>query len=236
MQPNFLLPHNSASICGVAAGIYGGVKHGAPSKFLFYSAVNSGIVAATFFSIREYLVSPVLILIHPGRQYQLRRQRLFQSVGNATLDEPTPLSWTDIRTSYLLDSGVSGGFAGGILNAWKRGRSGLVPGLVTGTLMCTLLQWSFNEFNICRIRYVSANSISLLQRAIETSNDAGESSAAELSPTTTPVELPTSQSPLDRILSMFGQRVSDEKYLERLKMQRDSYLRQIAELEEKKKP
>ena len=36
------------------------------------------------------------------------------------LEGPTPVSWTDIRASRLLDSGVSGGLAGGILNAWKR--------------------------------------------------------------------------------------------------------------------
>jgi len=39
---------------------------------------------------------------------------------------------------------------------------------------------------------------------------------------------------MDRVLSMFGQRVSDEKYLERLKLERDTRLRRIAELEEQK--
>lgn len=39
-----------ASLCGTVAGLYGGFKHGAPGKFLLYSAVNGGIVAATFFS------------------------------------------------------------------------------------------------------------------------------------------------------------------------------------------
>lgn len=51
----------------------------------------------------------------------------------------------------------------------------------------------------------------------------------------TSVESPASHSPVDRLLSMLGQRVSDEKYLEKLKVERDSHLRRIAELEEKKK-
>jgi hypothetical protein len=75
--------------------------------------------------IREYAVSPVLALTLPGRQYQLRRQRLFHPVGNSVLVEPASLSWADIRTSRLLDSGISGGLAGGILNTWKR-----MPGLL----------------------------------------------------------------------------------------------------------
>ena len=102
--------------------------------------------------------------------------------------------------------------------------------------MCTLLQWCSNEFNIFRIHYVSAN-LAAPSQQIHGSVDAGQSSSAELSTSAamrpTSVESPTS--PMDRILSMFGQRVSDEKYLERLKMERDSYLRRIAELEEKKK-
>ncbi|KAH0830619.1 hypothetical protein J3R83DRAFT_2074 [Lanmaoa asiatica] len=151
-------------------------------------------------------------------------------------EEPASLSWADIRTSRLLDSGLSGGLAGGVLNAWKRGRRGLAPGLTTGALMCTLLQWCFNECNIFRIRYVSANSVAPAQHS---SIDAGQSSSAELSAPvalqSTAVGPPLSHSPIDRILSMFGQRISDEKYLERLRMERDSYLRRIAELEENKK-
>ncbi|KAF8559632.1 hypothetical protein OG21DRAFT_468915 [Imleria badia] len=225
----------TSSLCGVAAGLYGGFTHGAPSKFLLYSAVNSGIVATTFFSIREYVVSPIMVLTLPGRQYQLRRQRLFHSVGT---EEPTSLSWADIRASRLLDSGISGGLTGGILNTWKRGRRGLAPGLTTGALMCTLLQWGFNEFNIFRIRHVSANSATPSQGTSHGSTDSGESSSAELSTSAamqpSSVESPISHSPVDRLLSMFGQRVSDEKYLEKLKMERDSHLRRIAELEEKK--
>ena len=103
--------------------------------------------------------------------------------------------------------------------------------------MCTLLQWCFNEFNIVRIRYVSANlvvpqygSVGVAQRS--------STSIEPLTPTAMqpiPIETSTSRSLIDRMLSLFGERVSDEKYLERLKRERDSHLRRIAELEEKEK-
>ncbi|KAF8447907.1 hypothetical protein L210DRAFT_3641771 [Boletus edulis BED1] len=180
-----------------------------------------------------------MVLTLPGRQYQLRRQKFIHSIGNSMSEEPTSLSWADIRTSRLLDSGISGGLSGGILNTWKRGRRGLVPGLTTGALMCTFLQLCFNELNILRIRHVSANPALPPQRTIHGSVDTGQGSFADPSTSAgmqmTQVESSTSHSPMDRILSMFGQRISDEKYLERLKIERDSYLHRIAELEEEKK-
>src|SRR5882762_5096037 len=35
------------------------------------------------------------------------------------------------------------------------GRWGLVPGLCTGALACTLLQWTYNELGVARVKYVS---------------------------------------------------------------------------------
>ena len=42
-------------------------------------------------------------------------------------EEAASLSWPDIRASRLLDSGISGGLAGGILNTWKRALGHLKP-------------------------------------------------------------------------------------------------------------
>jgi len=158
------------------------------------------------------------------------------------------LTWSDIRTSYLLDSAISGAISGGILNTWKRrclvnvtnfpefmtgpgGRAGLVPGLGTGALMCTILQWTVNEFDIFRIGYVSRQTTEF----IPATNDTAKRSLAENSlPSPTH---PTSFQPFkgkswkDRILSVFGRHVSDEDYLKRLKTERDTYLCRIEELE-----
>lgn len=198
-------------------------------KLSFFSAVNSGIAAATFFSIREYVVGPALTLTHPGKQYQLRRKNMKDLDGISRAREI--LTWSDIRTSYLLDSAISGAISGGILNTWKRGRAGLVPGLGTGALMCTILQWTVNEFDIFRIGYVSRQTTEF----IPATNDTAKRSLAENtlpSPT-----YPTSFQPFkgkswkDRVLSVFGRHVSDEDYLKRLKTERDTYLCRIEELE-----
>ena len=69
--------------------------------------------------IREYIVGPALTLTHPGKQYQLRRKKLKDVVDGVSSERET-LTWSDIRTSYLLDSAISGAIAGGILNTWKR--------------------------------------------------------------------------------------------------------------------
>ncbi|KIJ17464.1 hypothetical protein PAXINDRAFT_162321 [Paxillus involutus ATCC 200175] len=227
----------TSSLCGVTAGLYGAFKQRSPGNLFLLSAVNSGIAAATFFSLREYIVGPALVLTLPGKQYRLRRHRLIYAAGGPTHDEP-PLSWADIRISRLLDSGISGALAGGILNTWKRGRRGLVPGLATGALVCSLLQWTSNEFDIIRISYLSQNSIVPNQHTAPGVGDAATSSPKVLRPSipdpgvVDPLEVDSS---MDRLLSMFGRRVSDDEYLKRLKVQRDSHLRRIAELEEERK-
>lgn len=189
------------------------------------------------------------MLTHLGKQYQLRRQRLVQVAGGSAAEEP-PLSWNDIRISRLLDSGISGALAGGILNTWKRrflwsrrvsispryvgGRSRLVPGLSTGALMCTLLQWASNEIDIMRIGYVSKNPVSPQPMTIGVKETIGPPRiGASLPPLphSTPVKTSEVNTLRDRVFSFFGRRVSDEDYLRRLRLQRDSYLHRIAELE-----
>ncbi|KAH7926622.1 hypothetical protein BV22DRAFT_1104149 [Leucogyrophana mollusca] len=213
------------TVCGATAGLYGVFKGRAPGPLLVFSALNSGIAAATFLSIREYVVGPALTLTHPGKQYQARRRRL----GGlpASLDEPS-LTWFDLRTTNLLDSTISGAFAGGILNAWKRGRSGLVPGITTGAVMCAVLQWTFNEFDILRINYAL--------RARATSTSAAPALPINVVAPQLPkpvVAQPSESQPLlDRILSKLGHKMSDEEYLKRMKAQRTAHLRRIEELEQ----
>ncbi|KAF9233601.1 hypothetical protein BU15DRAFT_53652 [Melanogaster broomeanus] len=228
----------TSALSGVTAGLYGAFKQHSPGKFFLPSAVNSGIAAAVFFSIREYIVGPALVLTLSGKEYRLRRQRFIHAVHDSTPEEP-PLSWGDIRTSRLLDSGIGGALAGGILNAWKRGRPGLVPGLTTGALMCSLLQWTFNEVDILRISYVSGNFAVPDQLMIPGADDVVKPSRVEVPQFSIPnlgvVDPPQANSLTDRLLSIFGRQISDEAYLKRLKAQRDSHLRRIAELEEEQK-
>lgn len=52
----------------------------------------------------------------PGKQYELRRQRLREAAEVA----PAKLTWGDIRSRKILDSSISGALTGCILNTWKR--------------------------------------------------------------------------------------------------------------------
>ncbi|KAL4067688.1 hypothetical protein V8B97DRAFT_1941208 [Scleroderma yunnanense] len=220
----------TSTVCGVIAGLYGTLKGHNPAKLSLFSAVNGGIAAATFFSIREYIVGPALTLTHPGKQYQRRREHLKDLVDGVSREKAT-LIWSDIRTSCLLDSAISGAIAGGILNTWKRGRVGLVSGIGTGALMCTLLQWTANEFDVFRIGHISRQTTEALS-----TTDSKKHSQADIS---MPSSLHTISSSLPgenswkHVLSAFARQVSDDDYLKRLKTERDAHLRRIEELERK---
>jgi len=228
----------TSAVCSLTAGMYGVLKSRPPGPLFLFSAVNSGIASATFFSIREYLIGPVLVLSLPGKQYELRRQRL-EGAAEGPSTDVSQLTWGDIRSRKVLDSSISGALAGGVLNTWKRGRSGTAPGLVTGAMMCGLLQWVFNEFDILRITHISR---AVHPRPVP-SIPAAPTQPIETRSPAFPVPVPTPEPPrslTDRIFAMFGHKLSDEEYLDRIKAQRDNHLRRIEQLEreldEKREP
>ncbi|KAI6127812.1 hypothetical protein EV401DRAFT_968129 [Pisolithus croceorrhizus] len=218
----------TSAICGVTAGLYGALRGHPPARLALFSAVNGGLAAATFFSIREYIVSPVLTLT---QNHYTRRKEWRSAVDRAA---PT-LSWIHIRTSRLLDSAVSGGIAGGVLNAWKRGKVGLVPGLGTGALLCTLLQWGVNELHVFRIRHVyRTTATSLPVVGDESDTMKGHDANDRFVPPNVQMvsyQHQDAESWGNCILSAFGRRISDDDYLKRLKTEREAYLRRIEELE-----
>ncbi|KAG2349561.1 hypothetical protein BDR05DRAFT_237797 [Suillus weaverae] len=212
----------TSTVCALTAGLYGVVKSQPPGPLLLFSALNSGIASATFFSIREYLIGPVLVLSMPGKQYELRRQKL-KETAEVVPTNVSQLTWGDIRSRKVLDSSISGALAGSILNTWKRGRSGTVPGLATGAVMCGLFQWAFNEFDILRITHVS--------RVVHT-QPVPVTPAASVPTHSLPIAAPEPPRSLtDRIFAVFGHRISDEEYLNRVITQRDNHLRRIEQLE-----
>ncbi|KAL1721057.1 hypothetical protein EV715DRAFT_288602 [Schizophyllum commune] len=82
------------------------------------AAANSGVTAATFFSLREFFVRPLL------------RDHV-----------PPPIS---VRRENLIESGVSGALTGGLLRGIRSGPPAAVSGaLILGTLT-TSLQYAFN--------------------------------------------------------------------------------------------
>ncbi|KAL1706879.1 hypothetical protein EV121DRAFT_289061 [Schizophyllum commune] len=82
------------------------------------AAANSGVTAATFFSLRELVIRPLL------------RDHI-----------PPPSS---VRRENLIESGVSGALTGGLLRGIRSGPPAAVSGaLILGTLT-TSLQYAFN--------------------------------------------------------------------------------------------
>ncbi|KII88292.1 hypothetical protein PLICRDRAFT_54134 [Plicaturopsis crispa FD-325 SS-3] len=184
-------------------GLYGAYKgKGRLTGALVASAaLNGGLTAATFFSIREVAVSPL---------FDYLRSSGAQGTGSSLATSlAAPLSWSDMRTHKVLDSALSGSITGGLLNAWKRGPSGALPGITTGGVLLALAQLVLNEVDVMRVKSMS-----------------------RLSQPAPPVPQ-TPQRPLwHRLLDRIGvHRLTDDEYLAKMKASRDTYLQRIRELE-----
>lgn len=125
------------------------------------------------------------------------------------------------------DTAISGALTGGMLNAWKRGRAGIAPGVTTAALICTFLQLVYNELGIMRIKYVSNK----LQSS-------GDMVPAQTLPPTTPapprvrIDHEPPRPMMERILTALGfHQIPDQEFLAMMKRKRDGYLQRIAELE-----
>ncbi|KAJ3782434.1 hypothetical protein GGU10DRAFT_396845 [Lentinula aff. detonsa] len=163
--------------------------------------INGGISGATFFSIREFAVSPLLVATLHFAQYERRRKE------SDTLEN---LKWAEIRTDRLLDSAVSGSLTGGILRGMTRNLRGVSSGAISAGLICTLLQYMYNESRIIRLEYL-----------VHQREPYATSSPRNIAPWT------------ERLLQTIGIRaVSDEEHLIMLKEQRNAHLKRIAEIEE----
>jgi len=175
------------------------------------------VTAATFFTLREFVVSPILVHALPWTQYAWRRHNL----GISKTSDPPSKSQTypDLRKYKTLDTGLSGAIAGGALRGWKSGPRSILPGALTVGAICTLLQLAYNEAGIVRLHYVS-------------SLNAPASMDASTEPfSSNPISKPAAW---NRFLAILGiHQVTEEEYLEKLKASRASYLKHITELERK---
>lgn len=112
------------------------------------------------------------------------------------------------------------------------GIPGILPGVTTASIVCTLLQLAYNEVDIARVKYVSR----MLKEA-QTSPDVRPAVSRPLSPPNPPsVDEVVPRKPImERILTALGWHpVSNEEYVEKLKYKRDACLRRIAQLEVEK--
>ncbi|KDQ12249.1 hypothetical protein BOTBODRAFT_419197 [Botryobasidium botryosum FD-172 SS1] len=205
------------AVCAVSGACYGFLKRQSPALMAMASTVNCGIAGLTFFGLREYIVSPVLVSTLSTQQYVRRRDQF------AGLTPRAPITWGEIRSEKLIDTAIASGLAGGALNAWKRGRVGLVPGIVTASLICTLIQYASNELSLARIKLVSKQQAQQVQ-----------------APQVVPAPLlsrdpaPSSSQKIMDVLSHVApiRRLSDEEYLqmmEKKKIEVDKRLHEVGD-------
>jgi len=212
-------------ITGLGTGVFKAFKGRPVALAASTSALDGGMVAATFFTVREYAVSPVLVSNLPWRQYETRRK--IQKLRPQNIVTDTPLTWSELRMYNLLDTGISGALTGGFLNTCKRGRPGLVPGLCTGAFVCTLLQWTYNELSIARVKYVSRNRHSQVVPAVH-----GSSHPPPLPATSDHIPSEPTTPWTHKIYDLMGFRhISDDEHLVKLKALRAVYLQQMEVLE-----
>ncbi|EIN07246.1 hypothetical protein PUNSTDRAFT_135932 [Punctularia strigosozonata HHB-11173 SS5] len=153
--------------------------------------------------------------------------------------EPSTVpTWSEIRTQNLRSTFLSGAATGGIWNSWKRGPPGMIPGMVTGALICTLVQLSYNELQVRRLMFLSSRLQELPPAISHTPSPAFDAGQAALPSASSSFSSPSPgkrsfwESTLDTLgkTGMFH-RISNEEYLARLKIERDTALQRIEELE-----
>ncbi|KAL0578689.1 hypothetical protein V5O48_003309 [Marasmius crinis-equi] len=208
----------TSAIGAFATGVHGIFKQKPNYGVLsFGAAVNGGITAATFFSIREYAISPVINTAWEG--------------NNTTKPDTSPQrTISEIRTDKLLDTGISGFVTGGMIRGLTAGPRVALPAAVTVGTACTALQFLFNEVKVSRLQYLS-------KRLPQSEQTSAIPPSTSLSNSTTTASSNTSPKPQETswtssLLKFVGIRVlSDEEYLTKLYSQRDGHLKRIAELE-----
>ena len=108
----------------------------------------------------------------------------------------------------------------------KAGLRAVIPGAITVGVVATLLQLGCNEFAVQRLKLIARQRLS---------GDGSIPADPQPGPTSRYSELSEhkSTSLKTRVLSLLGiRKLSEDEYLQRLKIQRDHYLLQIAKLEQ----
>ncbi|WWC62479.1 uncharacterized protein I303_105075 [Kwoniella dejecticola CBS 10117] len=151
------------AITGASIGV---VQSKNPFALSINMTINLSIAGLTFFSIREYLVSPLLLSLeltpsHTRRLNALRREGLSEvQRGKLPEDIEAPESLSEVRWNRISDSAIAGGLTGGVLSAAFRGKSTFVKAGITSSLIATLLQLSINQSRVLRLKTLAKQSSS----------------------------------------------------------------------------
>ncbi|WVR06280.1 hypothetical protein IAU60_003310 [Kwoniella sp. DSM 27419] len=170
-QNTFFFPFDPASPLLVAKGVLvsgtlgaitgasiGVVQTKNPFALSINMTINLSIASLTFFSIREYLVSPLLLSIDLTPSHKRRYNQLAEASG-LSLKQLGKLpavdsaqSLTEVRLDRLVDSALAGGLTGGALSAGFRGRATFGRAAFTSALIASVLQLSANQLRVFRLK------------------------------------------------------------------------------------
>ncbi|KAK8858517.1 hypothetical protein IAR55_002744 [Kwoniella newhampshirensis] len=177
--PPYFLPFDPASPLLVTKGVLttgtigaitgasiGVVQSKNPFALSINMTINLSIASLTFFGLREYVISPILLSIQPTLSHTRRLQnvqqlsskqlgKLPESNNDSVDDALPPASLLEVRTDRLLDSALAGGMTGGVLSAAFRGRATFGKAFITSTLIGSILQLSTNQLRVFRLEYLA---------------------------------------------------------------------------------
>jgi len=129
--------------------------------YALIGCLQYGALGATFFGLREFLISPMLMTA---------RQQEAVITPNALGDEGAQrLTWTEMRMSKLRDSMAAGFVTGGLHHGIRMSPSlrSVFRGAVTVSIFCGLAQLTFNQFGIWRLRHVSKSVSNVDRQSLE---------------------------------------------------------------------
>ncbi|ADV21777.1 hypothetical protein I305_01820 [Cryptococcus gattii E566] len=202
-------------------------------------AINMSIAGLAFFTVREYLVSPFLLIIEATPSHS-RRLMEIQLSEKQRSKLPQVTSIGQVRTDRVLDSALAGALTGGVLSATFRGRATFGKAAFTSALITSALQLSANQLRVMRLNYLAKNQtgISSLDTVAPSEQvptatfDALKSSIPSPEPTSPPSLPERMMSSLIKVLPV--RKLTNEEYLATLEKKRaevDKRLKEIAEEE-----
>ncbi|GHJ84215.1 hypothetical protein NliqN6_0617 [Naganishia liquefaciens] len=193
-----------------------------PLPLVLGMGLNGAVAGLSFFGIREYVVSPLLVASLDGPGYRRRRQ--LASASAPAVDVVTPTNEISLmRNDRVMDSALAGGIAGSSISGLVRGRRTIPASFITSALITAALQYTTNTIRVTRVQTLLARqsqSQSQPQPQSDTSVPVPSSTepSAHDAPTTTTTWL-------DRIASALGKwspvrKLSDDEYAQILRRQK----------------
>ncbi|KAI9631944.1 uncharacterized protein MKK02DRAFT_21475 [Dioszegia hungarica] len=219
---------------GTAGATLGVIRSANPFAFSINMGVNGGIMGLTFFGLREYLISPLLLSASPTLSHARRFHQLSEKQLGKLPSSPSPeaASISEMRTERFLDSGISGSLAGGVLSGATRGIRTVIPAAITTGLIALAGQAVVNQVRVGRLK--------LLARRVGDMDGTAPQGQGEMVSTIDALDNPTAPTTAaslpGRIMKGLShalpiRQLSDEEYLATLEKKKRDVAKRLGEIE-----